>query len=402
MSQTRKMRFNKRSLEALTPPDSGRVYVYDEATPSLCICLTAAGSRVFYSYRKIRGRPVRLRLGAFPELSVEQARKMTTKAAAAVAEGRDPHAERRTLMRGVTLGQVWEHWLENYATVHKKPVSVEEDRGLWRRYIARWKGRRIQSITRADVRGRHKAIGRDNGKYAANRMLSLLHTLFAHAASEDDIEWSGENPCKGVRRFKEQQRERFLQADEIPRFFQALADEPNPAIRDYFSLAILTGVRRRNLVRMRWDELHLDRSTWEVPDSKSGDPLSIHLPPEAVRILRERQQTTESEWVFPARTKTSKTPWMAGTYHAWERILDRAKLKDLRPHDLRRTLGSWQASLGVSLQIIGKSLGHRHQSSTAIYSRLMRDPVVDAVDRATAAMLAAAQNGKGGDDGCDR
>jgi integrase len=65
-------------------------------------------------------------------------------------------------------------------------------------------------------------------------------------------------------------------------------------------------------------------------------------------------------------------------------------LSDLRIHDLRRTLGSWQAAGGSSLQIIGKSLGHKLASTTAIYSRLNLDPVRESVGRATDAILAAA------------
>jgi integrase len=63
--------------------------------------------------------------------------------------------------------------------------------------------------------------------------------------------------------------------------------------------------------------------------------------------------------------------------------------EDLRIHDLRRTLGSWQARAGASLTIIGKSLGHKSQQATAIYSRLDLDPVRASVEQATAAMIEA-------------
>lgn len=59
-------------------------------------------------------------------------------------------------------------------------------------------------------------------------------------------------------------------------------------------------------------------------------------------------------------------------------------------HDLRRTLGSWQAKTGASLAIIGKSLNHKSMQATAIYARLHPDPVRESVERATAAMLTAA------------
>ncbi len=66
-----------------------------------------------------------------------------------------------------------------------------------------------------------------------------------------------------------------------------------------------------------------------------------------------------------------------------------ARLSDLRRHDLRRTLGSWQAATGASLVVIGKSLGHKNMASTQIYSRLDIDPVRDAMKTAASAMFAA-------------
>jgi integrase len=73
----------------------------------------------------------------------------------------------------------------------------------------------------------------------------------------------------------------------------------------------------------------------------------------------------------------------------WRRVVNRAGLAGLRIHDLRRTLGSWQAAAGVPLHTIGKSLGHRNLATTQIYSRLDLDPVRQAVETATSAMLAA-------------
>ena len=76
---------------------------------------------------------------------------------------------------------------------------------------------------------------------------------------------------------------------------------------------------------------------------------------------------------------------------AWKRIIARAGIKDLRIHDLRRTLGSWQAAAGSSLPIIGKSLGHKSLGATQIYARLNLDPVRASVNKATEAMLLAAK-----------
>ena len=80
---------------------------------------------------------------------------------------------------------------------------------------------------------------------------------------------------------------------------------------------------------------------------------------------------------------------MTSPKRAWARILAKAELKDLRLHDLRRTLGSWQAATGASLVVIGKTLNHKDVSTTSIYSRLSLDPVRESMETAQAAMLVA-------------
>jgi integrase len=87
---------------------------------------------------------------------------------------------------------------------------------------------------------------------------------------------------------------------------------------------------------------------------------------------------------------TGATGHLASPKKAWARVLKRAGIKDLRIHDLRRSLGSWQARTGASLTIIGKSLHHKSHQSTAVYARLDLDPVRESMERATSAILVAA------------
>jgi integrase len=179
----------------------------------------------------------------------------------------------------------------------------------------------------------------------------------------------------------------FLQADELPAFFKALCDEPNTKYRDFFLICLFTGARRGNVQSMKWADVALDRGTWTIPDTKAGKPQTVALSPFAVTILRARQAEAKgSEWVFPGLR--------AGRYlgepgKVWKALLARAGIKDLRIHDLRRTLGSWAAAGGVSLQIIGAALGHRDVKTTAVYSRLDLSSVRTAVDATVRAMLAA-------------
>ena len=231
----------------------------------------------------------------------------------------------------------------------------------------------------------HQHVSSEHGAYAANRVLALLSILYSKAM-EFGL-WDKMNPTQGIKKFKEYSRERFLQADELPRFFQSLAAESNKDIRDYVLLSLLTGARRNNVLAMRWEQINFDRQEWQIPLTKNGTPQLIPLSEESLVILQNRHKTKQSDFVFPG---TGQSGHLMEPKKGWSRILARANIHDLRIHDLRRTLGSWQAKTGASAVIIGKSLHHKSPSATAIYARLDTDPVRDSVKRATDAMLTVA------------
>ena len=210
--------------------------------------------------------------------------------------------------------------------------------------------------------------------------------MFNKAINEWRI-WKGENPAHGITKFPEQSRERFLQSDELPKFFQAVAQEENKTIRDYVLMSLLTGARRSNVLAMRWADINFERMEWRIPMTKNGEPQTITLSSEAIEVLHNRKPLDGAEYVF---TGNGKSGHLEEPKKGWKRILERAGIDNLRIHDLRRTLGSWQAKTGASLAIIGKSLNHKNQNTTAIYARLDLDPVRDSVNKATSAMMKAA------------
>ncbi len=107
---------------------------------------------------------------------------------------------------------------------------------------------------------------------------------------------------------------------------------------------------------------------------------------EAVFLLQQRKTAITSDFVFPGAGGTGH---LTEPKKGWQRIREKANITNLRLHDLRRTLGSWQARTGASLAIIGKSLNHKSPQATSIYARLDLDPVRASVEKATKAMLEA-------------
>jgi len=382
--------FSEERIRKLKPPiDKDREYFKDKTYPGLQICCTAGGSRTYYFVKRTDGRPTRHKLGTFEELSVKQAREAAAAIAGKIATGQNPQDDRRAKRQEPTIKDLWDHWLI-YAEGHKKPSSIGEDKRNYKCHLSCLAPRRLSTINKAELQKLHSQIGATKGHVAANRSISLLKAMFNRA---DDIGFAGQNPTKGVKAFKEQSRDRFLQAAEVESFFRALQAE-TPLFRDFFELLLFTGARKGNVLSMAWVDVSLDGTAgfWRIPETKNGRPIIVPLVGPALAILQARKETASGcLWVFPGKTPGSH---LLAPQHAWERVVKRAGLSDLHPHDLRRSLGSWMAGQNVSLTIVGQVLGHRTPQATAIYARLAMDPQRLAMENATTAMLAAGNKTK--------
>lgn len=408
-----RVKFTKTAIASLPLPSQGtRATYYDTETPRLALRVTAAGTRTYYVIKRAGNEMAWVKLGTHPDMTPEKARKEADKVLGEFAGGANPARVRREHKAEMTLEELFNRYMEEHGDTRAHPYKL---RDLYRLYLSHWAKRKLAQIHYQDVVRWHRAIpdkinqrrakeaervaalkakgqpvGRGvrttpvSGHRTANTALALLHAMFQRAI--DKRWWKGENPAHGVDRFKEASRERFLRADEMPKFFEALAQEPNPDVRDYFLLSLLTGARRSKVLAMRWQDISLDRAEWRIPqEANEKNVAMVPLMPEALAILEARKQAG-AVFVFPG---SGKSGHLVEPKKGWERVLDRAGLSDLRIHDLRRTLGSWQARSGASLAIIGKSLGHKSQQATAIYARLDLDPVRQAMETATSAMLEA-------------
>ncbi len=379
MAQDSRFRFTPTRIAAMTMPGM----FYDTASP-LAVRVYAGGSRTFCVYRRVNGRPCRVRIGRCEDVSLGDARKAATKILGEVAGGSDPAAERKAERKQATLQEAFDYWLENHAKVHNR--TWRESERVWIKFVKDHLGnRRLAAIGEADVTKLHVAIGRESGPYQANRVLSLLSAVF-HMARH--LGYRGENPTIDVKRFPEHSRERFLGADELPAFFEALAAEPDDLFRDFFLLGLLTAARKANVLAMRWQEIDWESRVWRIPRTKAGKPVTIPLTMPALTVLEQRRlRANGSEWVFPSPRKDGH---LADPKAAWGRIVRRAGLQDVRQHDLRRSLASYMAIGNTAMPIIAAMLGHASGSRmTSVYARLADSPVRAAAEAATATILQA-------------
>jgi len=334
--------------------------------------------------KKALGQTHFVTLGTFPVLSVAMARRRAIEEAAQLTSGKRQRRQRPVVR---TFGELFIRYMEGHAKPHKR--TWQEDQRKYEKLLSRWAATPIEKITREEVTRLHTKLGQDNGHYMANRTLALLKVVFNYGRQTLGLRI--ENPCNGIKKFRELQRDRFLNRDELKQFLFALhSDKTSADWADFFSLALWTGARRANVQAMRWENIDLKAGLWQIPGAefKNGEPFKVVLTVPALEILARRKlDSTGSPFVFPANSESGH---VVEPRKAWQNLLKEAGLTGLTIHDLRRTLGSWQAATGASLQVIGKALGHKDTATTAIYARLDLDPVRIAMNTATTAMLEAA------------
>lgn len=393
-----KLNFTKRALEALSVPAGvDRRIAFDTKTAGLGFVVFASGARSFFHRRFVRGVAERTTLGKFDELTIEQARGEASSLNARIAawklsdyQGESPFEKRPD---AETFDDLVDKYIERHVKSHasRPKRAVQEVRWAVDKHLASWKKAKLGEITRSDVVQVHEQVGRKH-RTAANRLVQLVRRLYSWAESPDVGLHRGQNPARHIKLFHESRRTRFLKPTEMHPLFTALKKEPNADLQDYVKLALWTGARRGDLLSMRWQDLSLGDNRWEIPHPKNRTPYMVALTPEAVEILRNRGKRSKGgDWVFPS--KRGSSGHIENFKRGWKSLLKRAGLadKDLRQHDLRRTLGSYQAASGSSLGIIGKSLGHKSLAATAIYAQLDLDPVRESVLSATRTMIAASK-----------
>ncbi len=387
--------FTDNRLHNIHPsPEGKRLYFYDIKTPGLRLQVTPAGtlSFQFQARGKQQGRIVTTTIGRYPAMTINQARGKAVELMNATLDGQDIEERARQVRQEFTFDNLFNLWLEHFAKPHKK--SWDEDERRYKLYINKPFGnKKLSWFTHTKIRQWHQGITKIQKQRApkgttvspttANRALALLNTVFNQAAP--DIP----NPCKGVSKFREQSRDRWLTPNELGRFFAALEAPQTPELsRDYILLSLFTGARRSNVLAMKWTDVDLGRKTWTIPakESKNGVAMSVPLVDQSLDVLVRRKETASSIFVLPS--DKSKTGHYVTPTKAWSSLIKRAGLQGIRLHDLRRTLGSHMAADGTSLYLIGKALGHKHQSTTQVYARVNLDPVRNAMERAAAAMEA--------------
>ena len=279
----------------------------------------------------------------------------------------------------LALDDLFERYMEDYAKPNLKTWRNMER--AYRSYFGEFGKRNCLQITRSEVQQWYAALDSKIGSTTARRAVELLRTIYYCCYDWDLI--PNYNPASRIKMKRLKPRERFLQPEELARFFAALKSLRYKTTQDLFMMCLLTGQRIGNVRLMRWDEISLDLALWMIPETKNGTSHKVPLIPEAVKLLSGRKRS--SDWVFPSNFNKDKP--ICRTDKAWQRLVKMSGIKDLRLHDLRRTLASYEAITGANLPAIAQTLNHKDWTSTSIYTKLYLEPVREAIQNAVSKMF---------------
>lgn len=336
-------------------------------------------------------------LAAHGVITAEEAREWARLVIADATQGGDPQADRLERRGGMTMVELCELYMAEGATM-KKASTLKIDCIRVDRHIKPRVGRmELSDVSRADMQRlmidiangkiRSESTRRTRGgKHAASRTIGLLGGIFSFAIER---ELMTDNPVRGLKRYKDNRRERFLSAVEMARLGDVLArlekDGGDPRHVAIIRLITLTGARKNEIARLQWREVDLENGLLRLRESKTG-PKVIRLG-KGARALVASLPVHHREWVFPDRRHADRP--VANLDWGWVNIRNQADLPDVRIHDLRHSFASVGVAAGEGLVLIGKLLGHEHVVTTSRYAHLSDDPVRAAADRISERMAKA-------------
>ena len=336
-----------------------------------------SGRRVYIVKTRYRGRVIKMTIGPHGAVTPSYARVRAAEIITDARAGKNPVGRNADAPTMIALGK---RFLKEYVATHCKPSTAEEYRRSVKLFIDPRIGRyRVPDIQRSDIAALHHDM-RDT-PYQANRTLGVLSKMF-NLAELWDLRPDGSNPCRHVKRFREEKRERFLSDIEYQRLGAALKEievdgsETASAIAAV-RLLMLTGCRLSEIQKLLWEHVDLEAGELRLPDTKTGAKV-VYLGDPAIAVLERIDRRDGNPWVIAGRKPGSH---LTDLQHPWRRIRARAGLDDVRIHDLRHSFASGGLLVGEGLPMIGKLLGHTQVQTTARYAHLANDPVKSAANR---------------------
>jgi integrase len=382
-----KQKLTKSLVERLSPAAADYV-VWDAELPGFGVRVkpTSVKSYIVQYRNRKSGVSRRKTIGQHgPLLTFHKAREQARIVLADALKGNDPIADDRAIRAAPTMSELAADYLEQHALPKKRPRSVENDRYMLDRIILpRLGGKKVDAVQSRDIHALHVTM--KDRPYQANRVLALVSKMFSLATKWG---WRSDNPVKGIERYHEERRERWLSDDELGRLLGALSTHPNQRAANAVRFQLLTGARIGEVLLARWSDVDLARGVWIKPSHHTKQKRTEHLPLSAPALallsdMRKRARAAERH-LFPGNAPDKP---LQGIKKFWRSVTEQTGLEDYRLHDNRHTHASHLVSSGLSLEIVGRLLGHTSPLTTKRYAHLADDPLRAAAERFGSKMVA--------------
>lgn len=254
------------------------------------------------------GRSRRKTIGQHgPLMSFAQAKEIATGLLSDVLRGHDPVAASKLIRSAPTVSDLGRQYLEVHAIPKKRPRSVANDESMLSRHILpKLAGYKVSEVGHQDIQTLHNSL--KSTPYQANRTIALVSKMF-----ELSIKWGwrSDNPVKGIERFHEEKRHRWLSEEELARLIAALDDHPNSKAANAIRLQLLTGARIGEVLTSKWTDFDFDRGVWIKPSHHTKQKRTEHLPLSAAacELLVSMREANEAKRIlfFPERTRTNQS-----------------------------------------------------------------------------------------------
>ena len=221
------------------------------------------------------GRSRRKTIGQHgPLMSFAQAKEIATGLLSDVLRGHDPVAESKLIRTAPTVSDLGRQYLEVHAIPKKRPKSIANDQSmLFRHILPKLAGYKVSEVGHQDIQTLHNSL--KSTPYQANRTIALVSKMF-----ELSIKWGwrSDNPAKGIERFHEEKRHRWLSDQELTKLTAALDDHSNQKAADAIRLQLLTGARIGEVLTSKWVDFDLNRGVWTKPSHHTKQKRTEHLP----------------------------------------------------------------------------------------------------------------------------
>lgn len=326
--------------------------------------------------------------------TVDQARNRALAYLGDIAQDKDPATLRDSDAKVPTLAKAVEIYLNKDVDPSKRKSTAAQYRDVLERVCLPIVGQiRVHELKASDVSDLHYQLRKT--PVTANRAIAIMSSLL-NWCEQAGYRKKDTNPVKGIKKFKEKPRQRYLSIRELGRLGVALSRAERTKTETPWAIAALrlllfTGMRRNEVLTLRWEHVNIEKSMLFLPETKTG-PRVVYLSAPALAVLAGLPRVAKNPFVIVGDKPGSH---LVNIAKPWKRVCKVARFRDVRIHDLRHSFASVGASGGVSLPIIGRLLGHSQMITTERYSHLSADPV-RAANEAMGNQIAAMLHGKRG------